>query len=128
MRCARACGPPVNKWRPAMKRFRSELHVIECLRGCLRVIPGRFAGAAAGRKHRCRTSAGRNTMLFVTLHGGKPGKVPQKNNNVHAYDKEGKKVTAGLLEESERVLLDELRSIDCFGHYLYVINANQTQN
>jgi hypothetical protein len=67
-------------------------------------------------------------MLFVTLHGGKPGKAPPKNNNVHAYDKEGMKITTGLLEESEGVLLDELRSIDLFGHYLYVINANQTQN
>jgi hypothetical protein len=28
-------------------------------------------------------------MLFVTLHGGQPGKHPLRNN-VHAYDKDGK--------------------------------------
>lgn len=66
-------------------------------------------------------------MLFVTLHGGKPGKHPLKNN-VHAYDKNGKKITAGVLEESEDVMLDELRSIYRLGNFLYVANANRTQN
>jgi hypothetical protein len=66
-------------------------------------------------------------MLFVTLHGGKPGKQPLKNN-VHAYDKDGKKITAGVLEESEGVALDELRSICRVGSFLYVANANRTQN
>jgi len=66
-------------------------------------------------------------MLFVTLHGGKPGKAPLRNN-VHAYDKDGKKIAVGLLEESEGVILDELRSIRHFGPYLYVTNAHRTQN
>ncbi len=66
-------------------------------------------------------------MLFVTLHGGKSGKNPL-NNNVHAYDKDGKKITLGVLEDTEGVILDELRGICRFGNYLYVVNANQTQN
>ena len=35
-------------------------------------------------------------MLFVTLHGGKPGKHPVKNN-VHAYDKDGNTITPWVL-------------------------------
>jgi DNA-binding beta-propeller fold protein YncE len=66
-------------------------------------------------------------MLFVTLHGGKPQKSPHKNN-VHAYDKDGKKVTHRVLDDTESVILDELRGIHQFGKYLYVVNANQTQN
>jgi hypothetical protein len=66
-------------------------------------------------------------MLFVTLHGGKPGKKPL-NNNVHAYDKDGQKITPSVLEDTEGVILDELRGICHFGNYLYVVNANQTQN
>ncbi len=64
-------------------------------------------------------------MLFVTLHGGKPGK---HLNNVNAYDKEGQLVTASLLEESPGVVLDELRGIHMVGDFLYVANANRTQN
>ncbi len=66
-------------------------------------------------------------MLFVTLHGGKPGAHPHKNN-VHAYDKEGKLVTPSVLEDTDGVVLDELRSIALFGNFLYVVNANKTQN
>jgi len=66
-------------------------------------------------------------MLFVTLHGGKSGKKPL-NNNVHAYDKDGNKITPCVLEDTEAVVLDELRAICHFGNYLYVVNANQTQN
>jgi hypothetical protein len=66
-------------------------------------------------------------MLFVTLHGGKPETNPHKNN-VHAYDKDGNKITPSVLEDTEGVILDELRGICCFGNYLYVVNANQTQN
>jgi hypothetical protein len=66
-------------------------------------------------------------MLFVTLHGGKPGKQPLKNN-VHAYDKDGKNITPNVLEEADGVMLDELRGIYRAGNLLYVANANRTQN
>ncbi len=66
-------------------------------------------------------------MLFVTLHGGKPGAHPHRNN-VHAYNKEGKIVTPSVLEESAEVMLDELRRVSLFGKFLYVVNANRTQN
>ena len=66
-------------------------------------------------------------MLFVTLHGGKPENNPHKNN-IHAYDKAGEKITSCVLEDIEGVLLDELRGIRCVGKYLYVVNANRTQN
>jgi hypothetical protein len=66
-------------------------------------------------------------MLFVTLHGGKPERDPHKNN-VHAYDKEGNRITSCVLEDSEGVVLNELRGICRFGRYLYVANANKTQN
>jgi hypothetical protein len=66
-------------------------------------------------------------MLFVTFHGGKPGKHPSKNN-VHAYDKHGGKITDWALEESPDIMLDELRSIGRVGRFLYVVNANRTQN
>ena len=66
-------------------------------------------------------------MLFVTLHGGHPGKSPHKNN-VHAYGKDGKKITPSVLEDIEGVTLDELRGIYLVGRFLYVINANRTQN
>jgi hypothetical protein len=66
-------------------------------------------------------------MLFVTLHGGKPGKSPHKNN-VHAYDKGGNRITHCVLDDVENVILDELRGVYRSGKYLYVVNANQTQN
>jgi hypothetical protein len=66
-------------------------------------------------------------MIFVTLHGGKPGKAPHENN-VHAYDKAGKKITPCVLDDIEGVILDELRGIHRSGKYLYVINAHDTQN
>ena len=47
---------------------------------------------------------------------------------MHAYDKDGKKVTHRVLDDTEDVILDELRDIHQFGEYLYVVNANQTQN
>jgi len=66
-------------------------------------------------------------MLFVTLHGGKPEKDPHKNN-VHAYDKDGNRLTSSVLGDSEGVVLNELRGIYLVGKYLYVANANKTQN
>jgi hypothetical protein len=66
-------------------------------------------------------------MLFVTLHGGKPEKNPHKNN-VHAYEKDGEKITPRVLEQPGGVILDELRGIHTFGKFLYVVNANNTQN
>jgi hypothetical protein len=66
-------------------------------------------------------------MLFVTLHGGKPENNPHKNN-VQAFDKDGNKITPSVLEDTPGVLLDELRGIYRFGNYLYVVNANKTQN
>jgi hypothetical protein len=66
-------------------------------------------------------------MLFVTLHGGKPERDPHKNN-VHAYDKEGKRLTSCVLEDTAGVVLNELRSIQIVGKRLYVANANKTQN
>ena len=66
-------------------------------------------------------------MLFVTFHGGKPEKNPHKNN-IHAYDKDGKKLTSTVLEESDVFILDELRGIYFANGLLYVVNANKEQN
>lgn len=66
-------------------------------------------------------------MLLVTLHGGKPQRDPHKNN-VHAHDKDGKKISSGVLGDSGEILLDELRSIYLTPKYLYVVNANKNQN
>lgn len=66
-------------------------------------------------------------MLFVTLHGGKPERNPHKNN-IHAYDKDGNRITSSVLGDSEGVILDELRGVYLAGKYLYVANANKTQN
>jgi hypothetical protein len=66
-------------------------------------------------------------MLFVTLHGGKPETDPHKNN-VHAYDKDGKRITSTVLDDSDGVILNELRGVYLAGKYLYVANANKTQN
>jgi len=66
-------------------------------------------------------------MLLVTLHGGKPQKNPHRNN-VHAYDKDGNRLSSGVLDDAEGVLLDELRGIYLAGKYLYVVNANKLQN
>ena len=66
-------------------------------------------------------------MLFVTIHGGKPGSEAHQNN-VHAYRKDGKSVTDQLLEKPQGAVLAELRSIRLFGDYLYVVNANRTEN
>src|SRR4029077_8604446 len=66
-------------------------------------------------------------MLFVTLHGGNPERDPHKNN-VHAYDKDGNKITSSVLDETDGVILDELRGIYLSGKYLYGANANKTQN
>jgi hypothetical protein len=66
-------------------------------------------------------------MLFVTFHGGKPGKHALLNN-VHAYDKGGKLVTQSVLDDTPGIVLDELRGICLRGNLLYVVNANQTQN
>jgi DNA-binding beta-propeller fold protein YncE len=66
-------------------------------------------------------------MLFVTFHGGKPGKH-KLLNNIHAYDKGGKLVTQSILDDTPGIVLDELRAIHLRGKLLYVVNANQTQN
>ena len=66
-------------------------------------------------------------MLFVTLHGGKPQTDPH-NNNVHAHDKDGKRITPSVLRDSGEILLDELRGIHLFGKYLYVVNSNRKEN
>jgi hypothetical protein len=66
-------------------------------------------------------------MLFVTFHGGKPEKHPLRNN-VHAYDKDGKLISRSVLDDKDGIILDELRGIDIVGGYLYVANANRTQN
>lgn len=66
-------------------------------------------------------------MLFVTFHGGKPGKHALLNN-VHVYDKGGKLVTPSLLNDTPGIVLDELRGICLRDNLLYVVNANQTQN
>jgi hypothetical protein len=66
-------------------------------------------------------------VLFVTFHGGKPEKNPHKNN-IHAYDKDGKKLTSTVLEESDVFILDELRGIYFANGLLYVVNANKEQN
>jgi DNA-binding beta-propeller fold protein YncE len=66
-------------------------------------------------------------MLFVTLHGGKPDKDPNKNN-VHAYDKEGNRITTSVLRDCDGVTLNELRAIHKTGNYLYVANANRNEN
>jgi hypothetical protein len=66
-------------------------------------------------------------MLFVTFHGGKPGKRALLNN-VHAYDKDGKLVTQSMLDDMAGIVLDELRGMCLRGNLLYVVNANHTQN
>jgi hypothetical protein len=66
-------------------------------------------------------------MLLVTLHGGKPDKNPHRNN-VHAYDKDGNKLSSSVLDDADGVLLDELRGLYSVGKYLYVVNANKLQN
>jgi hypothetical protein len=66
-------------------------------------------------------------MLLVTLHGGKPENNPHKNN-VHAYDRDGNKISSAVLDDADGVLLDELRGIYVSGKYLYVVNANKLQN
>ena len=66
-------------------------------------------------------------MLLVTLHGGKPGAHPVRNN-IHAYDKDGKLLSRAILEDDDSLVLDELRGIRMQGKYLYVVVANKTQN
>ena len=66
-------------------------------------------------------------MLFVTLHGGKPQTDPHKNN-LHAHDKDGKRITSSVLRGSGEIFLDELRGIYLAGKYLYVVNGNRKEN
>src|SRR5262252_2835224 len=66
-------------------------------------------------------------MLLVTLHGDKPGEHSHRNN-LHAYDKGGNLLTSKVLEDEQGVILSELRSICLFGNFLYIANANRTQN
>jgi hypothetical protein len=66
-------------------------------------------------------------MLFVSFHGGKPEKNPHKDN-IHAYDKDGTKLTPTVLQQPDGVTLDELRAIYVVGKFLYVVNANKNEN
>src|SRR5215475_1174117 len=67
-------------------------------------------------------------MLLVTMHGGgSPDKHPHRNN-VQAYDKDGKKLSTGVLEDSPGVTLDELRGLYLHSGILYVVNANKNEN
>jgi DNA-binding beta-propeller fold protein YncE len=66
-------------------------------------------------------------MLLVSFHGGKPEKNPHKNN-VHAYDKDGTRLTSTVLQRSGEITLDELRAIYLVGKLLYVVNANKNEN
>jgi len=66
-------------------------------------------------------------MLLVTFHGGKPEKNPHKNN-VHAYDKDGAKLSSSVLDDQEGIVLDELRAIYLVKNLLYVVNANKNEN
>ena len=66
-------------------------------------------------------------MLYVTFHGYKP-EVDSRTNNVHAYDKDGNRLTTSVLNHKNGIVLSELRGVYLFGKYLYVVNANNTQN
>lgn len=66
-------------------------------------------------------------MLLVTFHGGKPRKDPTRNN-VRAFDKDGRQISAAVLGDAPGVLLDELRALTYQSKLLYVVNANQKQN
>ncbi len=66
-------------------------------------------------------------MLLVTLHGSKNDNHPHVNN-VHAFDKEGNRLSSSVLDDGAKVTLAELRGIYQIGAYLYVANANQEQN
>lgn len=66
-------------------------------------------------------------MLFVTFHGGKPDKHLLLNN-VHAFDKNGKRLTSSVLDQAPGIELDELRGICLRGDLLYVVVANKGQN
>ncbi|GAC1355539.1 MAG: hypothetical protein NVSMB3_00830 [Acidobacteriaceae bacterium] len=66
-------------------------------------------------------------MLFVTFHGGHPEHHAHLNN-VHAYDKEGRRLSAGVLKPKHGVVLNELRGICLRGGLLYVVNANQLES
>jgi hypothetical protein len=66
-------------------------------------------------------------MLLVTLHGSKNDNRPHVNN-VHAYDKDGNRLSSAVLDDGANVTLSELRGIYQIGKYLYVANANQEQN
>jgi hypothetical protein len=58
-------------------------------------------------------------------------KAPDKHahkNNVYAHDNDGRRITPGVLDDAQDVILDELRSIYLVGNRLYVANANRMQN
>jgi len=67
-------------------------------------------------------------MLLVTLHGGGNADKHPHKNNVQAYDKDGKKLSTGILEDFDGIILDELRAIYFGNGILYVVNANKEQN
>src|SRR5258706_553381 len=93
---------------------------------CAQVVRLKSKAGSSAKENANRRSC-RTMMLFVTLHGGKPERDPHKNN-VHAYDKDGNRITSSVLDESEDVILNELRAAYLVGKYLYVANANKTQN
>lgn len=66
-------------------------------------------------------------MLLVTFHGGKPEQGAALNN-VHAYDKSGKRLSTSVLDDAAGVKLDELRGLCLRGGLLYVVNANKDVN
>jgi hypothetical protein len=47
---------------------------------------------------------------------------------VQAFDKDGRKITPSVLDDTDGITLNELRGIYLAGKYLYVANANRTQN
>ena len=85
-------------------------------------------GRESGAKIWAQNLARGMSMLFVTLHGGKPQSDPHKNN-VHAYHKDGTRIcTSVLLDSGGGLTLDELRGIYLVDKRLYVVNANKDQN
>ena len=64
-------------------------------------------------------------MLLVTLHGGKPEKTRTRTISMPTTKMAARLVLR--LDDTEGVILDELRGIQLFGKYLYVVNANKEQ-
>jgi len=58
-------------------------------------------------------------MLFVTLHGNKPGEDSRRKTSMPTT-KDGNKITSSVLDENPDVILTELRGLYLVGAYLYV--------